>query len=431
MPDNNNTANPYKPETIEWLRAESSRILEGNRQIGISDWEGKPYDFSCPANLSYPFQWFWDSCFHAIVLTHLDPARSKAELGALLSAAQPDGFIPHIIFWRRDTQRMKHHTIHLRHPYFTSTIQPPVIAYSLERVYRSTGDEDFLSLQLPRVTAFFRWLRDHRDPDDDHLISIIQPDESGIDASPKYDSLMNLRVWNNTGLVEWIHSLYDRYVAEGLRGNDHAMIAADLFSDEDVLVNTIYAEGLETLARLCKGSEAMDFASEAEAVRLALVSKCWDAERGLFWDLAGLEERSLQVNTISCLIPIILPDLDRRIVDRLVNDHLLNEREYWLPFPVPSVAADEPAFDPEEPHGFIWRGPTWVNTNWFVARGLRIHGYPDIADTIVSKTVELVRQSGFRECYHPFTGAGQQARDLGWSTLVLDMVLEGGPGFMI
>jgi glycogen debranching enzyme len=415
---------PFSEETIAWLRKEALRILDGNRQTSISDWEGRPYDFSCPANLSYPFQWFWDSCFHAITLTHLDPERAKLELATLLSAAQPDGFIPHIIFWRRDPDRMKHHTIHLRHPYFTSTIQPPVIAYALERVYRATKDSEFLRVQLPRVTAFFRWLREHRDPDHDHLISIIQPDESGVDASPKYDSLMNLQEWNNTGLIKWINQLYDRYIAEGLRGDDHAMIAADYFSDEDILVNTIYAEGLTVLGRLCEGAEATSFVQEARAVREALVNKCWAEERGLFWDLAGKNERPLRVNTISSLLPLVLPEMDRQIVCRLVEDHLLNEQEYWLPFPVPSVAADETAFDPEEPRGFIWRGPTWVNTNWFLVRGLRIHGFFDVANHIVSKTIELVQRSGFRECYHPFTGQGQQARDLGWSTLVLDMVLE-------
>jgi glycogen debranching enzyme len=422
MASNPSTPDPYAPETVAWLRAEARRILDGNRQTGVSDWEGKPYDFTCPANLSYPFQWFWDSCFHTIVLTHLDPARAQAELATLLSAAQPDGFIPHIVFWRRDTERMKHHTIHLRHPYFTSTIQPPVIAYALERVMQAGADQAYLRQQLPRVTAFFRWLREHRDPDNDHLISIIQPDESGVDASPKYDSLLNLRVLNNIGLVEWINAYYDRLVAEGLRGDDHAIIAADYFSDEDVLVNTIYAEGLACLARLCAGAEAAAFAAEARAVREALVAKCWDPERGLFWDLAGIAERPLRVNTISSLLPLVLPELDRGIVTRLVEEHLLNPREYALPFPVPSVAADEPAFDPNEPRGFIWRGPTWVNTNWFLVRGLRAHGYTSAADHIVTKTVELVRRHGFRECYNPLTGAGQQARDFGWSTLVLDMV---------
>jgi hypothetical protein len=63
-----------------------------------------------------------------------------------------------------------------------------------------------------------------------------------------------------------------------------------------------------------------------------------------------------------------------------------------------------------------------VNTNWFLVRGLRAHGYAAAADHIVARTVELMRRHGFRECYNPLTGAGQQARDFGWSTLVLDMV---------
>ena len=420
------TPDPYAPETVSWLRGEAKRILDGNRQKGISDWEGKPYDFCCPANLSYPFQWFWDSCFHAIALTHVDPERARSELVTLLSAAQPDGFIPHIVFWQPDPQRMQHHTIHLRHPYFTSTIQPPVIAYALERVIQATGDTGLLKSQLPKVVSFFRWLREHRDPDGDGLISIVQPDESGVDASPKYDSLLNLPEPNNRELVRWINALYTRYLEEGLRGDDHAMIAADYFSDEDVLVNTLYAEGLAVIARMSSGDEAEEFATEAARVREALVSKCWDERRGLFWDLAGEDERPLEVNTISSLVPLILPELDRSIVVKLVEDHLLNEDEYWLPYPVPSVAANEPAFAPGEPRGFIWRGPTWLNSNWLLVRGLRTHGYEDAADRIVQSSVELVRQSGFRECYEPYTGAGQQARDFGWSTLVLDMVAGAG-----
>ena len=41
-------------------------------------------------------------------------------------------------------------------------------------------------------------------------------------------------------------------------------------------------------------------------------------------------------------------EMDANIVRQLVNEHLLNEAEFWLPFPIPSVAANEPSFDPLE-----------------------------------------------------------------------------------
>jgi len=69
----------------------------------------------------------------------------------------------------------------------------------------------------------------------------------------------------------------------------------------------------------------------------------------------------------------------------------------------------------------LWRGPTWVCINWFLARGLRKHGFTDEAARIVEKTKELVLRGGFREFYNPFTGEPYGAPGFGWSTLVLDM----------
>ena len=84
------------------------------------------------------------------------------------------------------------------------------------------------------------------------------------------------------------------------------------------------------------------------------------------------------------------------------------------------MPASDPKFIPGNPGGFIWRGPTWINTNWFLSHALRGHGYPELADTIVEKSIECIEKSGFREYYHPYTAEGLGARDFGWSTLILD-----------
>ena len=86
------------------LEAAARTILLGNLRRGVADWNGKEFNFVCPSLTGYPFQWFWDSCFHAIALLHLDPEQSKAEMRTLMSGALPDGFIPHIIFWEMEKQ---------------------------------------------------------------------------------------------------------------------------------------------------------------------------------------------------------------------------------------------------------------------------------------------------------------------------------------
>ena len=409
----------------EELEAGARNILLSNLRKGVADWNGKQFSFVVPSLRGYPFQWFWDSCFHAIALTHLDLEQAKAELTTLMSAALPNGFIPHIIFWEMDKQPdfLSRNIVGMTSPNYSSTIQPPILAYAVERVYRATGDEDFKKAALPVLAAFYRWLRANRDPDDDGLIAVIQPEEAGTDCSPKYDQILGLEELSNQGFIAALKKVYEAY--EPLRGDDLGILAADIFHVEDVLVNSIYAFSLRALARLLADSpesaeEAAEFNREAERTRDALVAKCWDEEAGAFFDLSGVAETPVKVVTISSLMPLILDDLPRPIVERLVERWVRSEKDFWLPYPLPSVPASDPTFMPGNPHGFIWRGPSWINTNWFLSHALRGHGYTDLADTIVAKSHEAIEKSGYREYYQPYTGEGLGARDFGWSTLILD-----------
>ena len=66
----------------------------------------------------YPWQWYWDSCFAAIVWRRFDRRRSRAELETLLGAMRDDGFIGHIVFWDRplDCRRLVYYNVTSRPP---------------------------------------------------------------------------------------------------------------------------------------------------------------------------------------------------------------------------------------------------------------------------------------------------------------------------
>ncbi len=167
------------------------------------------------------------------------------------------------------------------------------------------------------------------------------------------------------------------------------------------MVNAIYADGLRCLAKLTDlPQEADEFKARADRVRASLEAKCWD-------------EEPTKVLTFSSLFPLILADLDPSKAKRLIDDHLLNAREFWLPYPVPSVAATEPSFDPKWRTNTTWRGPTWVNVNWYLYWGLRAHGRADLASDLAERTVRMMASGGIREFYDPLTGDGQGARDFG------------------
>ncbi len=422
------TSRRINPAEASRVAAEARRVLKGNRQSGTSDWDGMQYDFVCPSPTHYPFQWFWDSAFHAIALLHVDPELAKQELRCLMQGAQPDGFIAHMLLWEREAHPhwlKEEYSIRLAHPYFTATIQPPVVVRAVERIFEATGDAAFVREMLPPMARFFDWLARVRDPDHDGLVAIIQPDESGLDASPKYDQAMAIPHDPPTDTLPTLRSSMQRLFTAYQDAAPEAQPLLDVFVFEDVMMNSIYADGLRALAKLSRAVGAPDadrFERAAKRTLDALMAKCWDRTAGVFWDLSGATEEQARVLTFTSLFPLILPDLDPGVAKRLVHEHLLNEEEFWLPYPVPSVAANEDTFDPTWQTKTTWRGPTWVNVNWYLYWGLRAHGFDDVASELARRTVAMQARGGIREFYDPFTAEGYGATDFGWSCLSLDLI---------
>ena len=406
---------------------EAVRVLyERNRQQGTAPWCGHAYDFVCPSTGTYPFQWFWDSCFHAVALAHFDLERARSEVRSLLRNAQPDGFVAHVTFWQREAyeEMLQTYSIAYRTPYLSDCMQPPVLAEAVEAAARGEGGDAFLREVLPAVRRYFDWLDRVRDPDRDALVATLQPDESGLDHTPKYDAYLGITGTELSDYTAAWERVAGPYAAVG---RDPAkMFALDRFVVEDVLVNSIYGENQRVLAGLLEragdGAGAAEMRRRAARTTESLVAKCFDPDRGLFFDAAGTGERHLAVNTVSSLMPLILADLPPHAAEALVA-HVKDETEYAAPYPVPSVAMDEPSFVPGVVGTkLVWRGPVWMNTNWYVSRGLRRHGHADLARHVEDRSAALVEKSGFREYYDPFTGEGHGAHEFSWTALALDML---------
>ena len=412
------------------LENAARRLLEENTQHGVKD--GRTYTFSVPSTETYPFQWFWDSCFHAIVWARFDVERAKDELRGLLAWQARSGFIPHIVFWNRARIRRSPRAYEyresrtlVRRPRHTQRIQPPVLAQAVERIVDVTGDGDgYLADVLPRLERYYRYLAAARDPDRDGLVSIVSSFESGLDYSPVYDYPYSLHVDDGDPDQRDPRWVVRRELTNKALGNRAgAILRLRRNPHEDVLVNAIYGQGLRSLARLATHAGHARLAAwadaQAERVTAALMERSYDQRSGLFWNLAGRREQPVRVRTIVSLMPLVLTDLPRPAVESLV-EHLSSDDEFWLRYPVASVARSEPAFTPGRTR-LIWRGPLSMNTNWFLARGLRIHGYEELANGIAERSRELVEQHGFNEFYNPLSGEPVGAERFGWATLVVDL----------
>src|SRR4030042_5048559 len=393
-------------------------ILYGNLKIGYATWSKKNYKYISPSRHHYPHQWFWDSCFHAIIASHFDLDLAKNEIRNLLKGQRADGFIPHIIFWRREIAWREIlrslESYPTLFPRTSQLIQPPVIAQGVEAIYQKDHDSAFLHEMLPKLVAFYNWLYFNRDPDKDGLISIIAPYESGLDQSPSYDPVFGM--YDSSVVVPTLVGRLVTFRNMVTNYNLEIILSADYFNVEDVLVNSIYLKNLQVLTKLLREIDCEETARHFYYLytkgKESLIKKCYDKKEAFFFDLYGKDEKAAKVKTIKGLMPLIL-DLPEAIAKDLVKKHLSNKDEFDLPYPIPSVAANEPAFIPDyktvirEP--VLWRGPTWISTNWFIVKGLKEHGFNGEAEKIVERSLALVQKSGFREYFNPFSGEGYGA----------------------
>lgn len=378
--------------------AAAARVLRQNWHEG--EHADRGYSYTEPSPGRYPWQWYWDSCFAAIVWRRFDSRRAKAELESLLGVQRPNGFIGHTVFWRQPVTlpRLAFYNVATRQGFLqTETIQPPLLAWAWKIAVGDPAAEPRIGLQLD-------WLAEERDLEGDGLLWIVQPDESGLDASPKFEEVWGWRANGKPGFPLLVRSNRRLgFNAKRLRERGRPLLC-------EALVNTLWSLSLQAAGR--------------PSATPALVERLWDEHRGLFVDEAQPGAIRPRAVTWSSLAPLALPDLPEEIGRRLVEEHVLNEREFLTPVAPPSVAANEPSYEPDGGHGPIrryWRGPTWVNSAWLVWLGMRRLGYIEAAQRLADGVIAAVAREGLYEYYDPRTGKGLGAKDFAWSALVAEL----------
>ena len=381
----------------EAVLAEVERVL---RQNWVAGERGETrFSYTEPSPGRYPWQWYWDSCFAAIAWRRFEPARARAELESLLAAQRPDGFVGHTIFWRSHVSwlRLLFYNVVSRSAEQTETIQPPLLAWAWRIAVGDPAEE-------PRIARQVDWLERNRDLEGDGLLWIVQPDESGLDASPKFEEVWGRRADGRIGFPLLVHrNRRLGWDARRIRDAGGPVLC-------EPLVNTLWSLSLQALGR--------------PSATPALVDRLWDERRGLFLDEAQPGGVRPQALTWASLAPLALPDLPEEIGRRLVEEHLLNEGEFLTPVAPPSVAIGERGYEPSGGRGPIrryWRGPTWVNSAWMVWLGLRRLCYEAEAERLASGVLGAVAREGLREYYDPRDGRGMGARDFTWSALIAEL----------
>jgi hypothetical protein len=382
------------------LAEQCELTLRANWRTGSRPSDGTEFAYTAPSAGHYPWQWYWDSCFAAIAWRHFDPDRSRRELGSLLAAANEDGFIGHTIFWDLPLTGVRRFTYNIVTPdaRMTASIQPPALAWAW-RI--AVGDPR----QVGGIVRQLDWLERHRDLDGDGLLWIVQPDESGLDASPQFDPVWGWRAHDLPGFLLLVRR--NRRLGYDLR----RILGAGGPVVCEVMTNVLY-----NLSRLAAGRPSLTD---------RIVERLYDERSGSFWPLVRPNAPARVPLTWAALSPLALPDLPEEIGRRLVEEHLLDPARFWLPVAPASVAATERSFSRRDAllPGLrrYWRGPTWVNAAWLLWLGLVRLGYQAEASLLATRIAAVVEREGLREYYDPYTGRGMGAVGFAWSALALEL----------
>jgi glycogen debranching enzyme len=373
-------------------------------------------DFFRPGPVLYPFQWNWDSALIALGLARVDPARARREVRSLLRGQWADGMVPHIVYHAaapgyRPGPELWGATSAAGVP--TSGItQPPVLATAVRALHEAAPDPVFLAEVVPALERWHRWLHAERGLDSG-LVAILHPWEAA-DNSPRFDEA--LRALPDDGPAPPRRGAaderptatdYRRYLAlvERLRAFGYRPRPDEApFVYADLTFNAILTVAEEDLAALWRELGENGARADAGAARLR----------------AALAGRSDGFETIDSLLPLYAGAVDAR---RLHDDALWAPERFGpsaeAPWAVTTASKASAAFDPRR----YWRGPVWINVNWFLVRGLERSGLAAEAAELQRMTLELVDRSGFAEYYDPRNGEPLGSRSFSWSAaLTLDLL---------
>lgn len=416
----------------EELCGKVGTLLDGNMVKGYSKTENTEYHYAKPSPETYPFQFFWDTCFHVFILCALDkPAMAGKHLTSLFALQEDDGFVGHIIYWNnvlpgRATDIFQSKPglgLDLVRTHMSALIQPPIAAQAAARIFAATEDEKFLTGLLPKLKSYYKWIARNRDFDDDGLVTIISPFESGMDWKPTFDPVLGF----SGGKADW--RLFVKGVRVDVRNFMHnydlkKIRQKNYFRVKEAGMNAIYIQNLYVLADLCEivdDPEAIHFCTLADAALESLMALMYDAEDAAFYDVYGPENKKIKILTPTIFFPLAIEGMNRSVAEKVIDRHFHKKEEFAADYPVPSVALNDPSFSSEESL-YLWRGPTWVYLDWFLHGILMRYGYTAEAKSLTTTVLDLIDKSGFREYYDPHTGQGMGAKDFTWAGLVIDMI---------
>ena len=337
------------------------------------------FEMDVPSKKSYIGIWLWDNALHAIALRHINPELARNQIRGVLVNQQPDGMLPDAIFDDGIVTEIDH-------PIHGKVTKPPILAWAALKIHEIDFDLDFLNEIYEPLMKWNEWWFKENDDNQDGIVQYNHPYSSGLDDSPLWDFGMPVDSPDlNTYLFIQMKSM--------------AMIA-------------------QILNKL---SDAAYWLEKAQQLLIHMIDYFWDEEMGAF--LSYYKNKAIQTLTPFNLYPLWTGELPENLRNRII-EHIKNPHEFYGDYMLPSVARTDTTYDSDK----MWRGPVWININYFFIEALQRIGEFDLAKTIREKTLKIImNNSGSYEYYNSETGRpGKNAAPIfSWTAaLFIDLSIQ-------
>jgi hypothetical protein len=281
----------------------------------------------------------------------------------------------------------------------------PIAATAWE-LAQFTGDEELLTAAYRACSRWDAWLRQYRDTRKAGLVEGFCTYDTGHDNSPRWKGIPNRCPDADARKCPPIASM--------------PRLCPDLSA-------TVYG-GRKALAAMAKAlgktDEAARWQSDAETIRLLILDKLYSPEDAAFYDL---DAQGKFVRVRSDVISRVLGEhvlelshrRDRAIFEAVWNRQLHNPKAFWAPYPLSSIAQDDPTFVRPIPRN-SWGGASQALTALRAPRWMAHYGKRAELESLMRQWCEAILRHGeFRQQMDPQTGEFTQPDPGGYSPAAL------------
>tara|TARA_Y100000589_G_C27115179_1_gene613954 strand:+ start:65 stop:1327 length:1263 start_codon:yes stop_codon:yes gene_type:complete len=411
----------------------AQKTLLGNRRKG----------YTLPTNNKlYPAQWNWDSAFIALGYSYFNLNYALKEITTLLDGQWKDGMVPHILFHNPNTNYYPNYTAwNCGNKIRSSGItQPPILATILKLILDKNKISNKQTIEIKKIVKkiirFHEWFIKFRDPNKTGLVSILHPWESGYDNSPIWDEPMaKVTIEKNLKYKRADNKLikpdqrplnidYDRYVSikNNLRKkkyNPKEIFKSSLFNVVDVGFNSLFLKANKDLIQISnKFNIETSKISNYVKVTEKNILKLYDKKKGIFFSKDIRNNKKIYIPSITNYF-ILFADLDNDFINNKLIKNLKNHNKNNKYF-FSSIKPSHNSFEEKR----YWRGPVWINCNWFIYQGLKNKDLK-FSNYVKKKTIKLLEKSKFYEYFSCKNGQPMGAKNFSWSaSLYLDFKIS-------